>query len=70
MGKIAQRILAVNAGSSSVEFALFDANNLSKKMISGNIDDAVSAATQIIKQIGEYIDSTGLAAIGHRVVHG
>ncbi len=70
MEKIASYILAVNAGSSSVKFALFDSNNLSKKIISGNINGAVSAATQIMKRIDECIDSAGLAAIGHRVVYG
>lgn len=62
-------ILAVNAGSSSVKFALFDANDPSKKFATGSVD-AISAASLIIKQLGEHIGITGLAAIGHRVVHG
>jgi acetate kinase len=62
-------ILVVNAGSSSVKFALFDAADFSKKIVAGSID-AASSVSLVMKQLGEHLGARGLAAIGHRVVHG
>lgn len=65
----ASRILTVNAGSSSVKFALFDTNESPKKIYDANIAGA-SSASAIIQELGEYLDSHKLAAVGHRVVNG
>jgi len=65
----ASRILVVNAGSSSVKFALFEMGVSPKKIVAGSVD-AASAASLIVEKLGEQIGSGGLAAIGHRVVYG
>lgn len=89
-------ILAVNGGSSSIKFVLFEAANTLRRMLSGSIDriglsnatfrvdstnskdsfvHAVTAPTQTaaVSLLIDWIKKSvadGLAAIGHRVVHG
>lgn len=63
------KTLAVNVGSSSVKFALFEVGNPAKKIFAG-VAGADATASSIIKQLGEYIGTEAPAAIGHRIVHG
>lgn len=62
-------ILAVNAGSSSVKFALFDSADPAKKLLSGSAA-AASAVSDILREIESHSISLELAAIGHRIVNG
>jgi acetate kinase len=70
-------ILAVNAGSSSLKLALFDADSLDELAresfdFGGDDDDAVRSAA--VRGIGAWAQRSGagrkLRAAGHRVVHG
>lgn len=92
-----QLILAINAGSSTIKFALYDADPAPQPVLEGCVDgigsdrgsfschgvnpadsfarhfgipERVNATQVLVDWLGERIDSTALAAIGHRVVHG
>jgi acetate kinase len=61
-------ILVLNSGSTSIKYKIFDSGK--KCLKSGIIDGAADhekALKDILRQIG---DLRGLAAVGHRVVHG
>ena len=64
-----QHILAINGGSSSVKFALFDANDPSKKLFAGKVD-ASDAVEQILQLLQVHSIDAHIVAIGHRVVSG
>jgi acetate kinase len=70
-------ILAVNAGSSSLKFALFEAGEPPARMLSGRFEriglpggsaDHASCLDPLLQQVS----GTGkrIAAVGHRIVHG
>lgn len=63
------RILIVNAGSSSVKFALFEGGDTQKKVAAGSVG-AASAASLVMKEVAKHIGPQGIVAIGHRIVHG
>lgn len=90
-------VLALNAGSSSLKFALFDRHSPNVPILSGAIDrigspqatftlkqvagqqtehasipapDHVSSLDSLLKRLSDRVGATGLAAVGHRVVHG
>ena len=62
-------ILAVNAGSSSVKFAVCDATDRTKKLLSGSVEVA-NAAQEIAGKLREHSLETTIRAVGHRVVNG
>lgn len=75
------RVLVLNTGSSSVKYRLFDGNRAAAKGVVERIgeptdpdggDEAVAPKDHdsALKQIMGQLDLTGLAAVGHRVVHG
>jgi acetate kinase len=90
-------ILVINCGSSSVKFALFDAEQPDLRFWSGSVDriglpntrfhiidakggtvidktvhiaDHEIALAQVLETIDQHPSGPGLAAVGHRVVHG
>lgn len=67
------RVLVVNSGSSSVKYRLFAGDETVAKGIVDRIGEPngqVADHDQAIRQILAELDLTGLAAVGHRVVHG
>lgn len=73
---LANRILAVNGGSSSVKFALFESADPPRRLLVGEVDrlapggDPSDAADDLIRQLDAAGERSALSAIGHRVVHG
>ena len=71
-----QHLLTLNAGSSSLKFALFEVGgDLSQPVETGQIEglgNAVGAATheQALDQVLARIGARAVAAVGHRIVHG
>ena len=66
-------VLVLNCGSSSVKYRLFDggataAKGLIEKI--GEADGEVADFGVAIQRIMDSVDLSGLAAVGHRVVHG
>jgi acetate kinase len=92
-----RRVLALNGGSSSIKFAVFDGGNPLRRILAGGIErigqadstlqvegltaedkfsrsvaasDHTAAASVLVDWLEERIGADGLAAVGHRVVHG
>ncbi len=90
-------ILTINAGSSSIKFALFDGEDPVRRVLNGKIEGigfregrlAVKSSNQtenvsrpvvardhtvgiavVMDWVQERMETSGLAAVGHRVVHG
>jgi acetate kinase len=66
-------VLVLNSGSSSVKYRLFDGPATAAKGLIERIGEAGGAAADhraALQQIMDAIDLDGLAAVGHRVVHG
>lgn len=63
------RILAVNAGSSSVKFATFEPGDPPREIVRGKLEhpDSANAVLDLLAAEGATAD---LAGIGHRLVHG
>ncbi|MCA2213439.1 acetate/propionate family kinase [Jidongwangia harbinensis] len=67
------KILVLNTGSSSVKYRLFDgADTVAKGLIEriGEADGDAADHGAALRQIMDSVDLSGLAAVGHRVVHG
>ena len=67
------RVLVLNSGSSSVKYRLFDGTEtLAKGLIEriGEPDGDAADHRAALQHIMDSIDLSGLAAVGHRVVHG
>ncbi len=67
------RVLVLNTGSSSVKYRLFDGTDTLAKGLVERIGEAGSDATDheaALQKIMATTDLDGLAAVGHRVVHG
>ena len=67
------RILVLNTGSSSVKYRLFaGADTVTKGLVEqiGEPGGGASDHAAALRQIMDKLDLTGLAAVGHRVVHG
>lgn len=70
------RILALNAGSSSLKFALYEMGASRKRLLTGKAEriataaDAGTAAERILDWLGAQGDGGHLDAIGHRCVFG
>jgi acetate kinase len=75
-------VLAINGGSSSIKFALFELAAEPKRLLSGGIDrigladgtlkakDHAEAVGQLLAWLGSRLDIKSLVGVGHRVVHG
>jgi acetate kinase len=70
------RLLTLNAGSSSIKFALFDpASSLHTPQQAGQVDGIGTRSgpadhAQALRQVMERIGNTPITAVGHRIVHG
>jgi acetate kinase len=67
------RVLVLNCGSSSVKYRLFKNDETVAKGLIERIGEEGGDATDhrsALQHIMESVDLTGLAAVGHRVVHG
>src|SRR5512138_2131794 len=67
------RVLVVNSGSSSVKYRLFDgARTLAQGIIERIGEPGGGAADHdaALRRVLEVVDTSGLVAVGHRVVHG
>ena len=91
------RVLTVNGGSSSIKFALFEADEMLRRMLAGRIEgigrsqgsfavkglnpadtfsrpvvaaEHTAAVAVLMDWVQEHIEGGGVAAVGHRVVHG
>ena len=70
------RLLTLNAGSSSIKFALFDpAVSLHTPQQAGQVDGIGTRSgpadhAQALRQVMERIGNTHITAVGHRIVHG
>ena len=67
------RVLVLNSGSSSIKYRLFDGEReLAKGLIERIGENGGGAGDHhaALQQIMESVDLDGLAAVGHRVVHG
>jgi acetate kinase len=74
---VAMRVLAINCGSSSLKYALFEADDTGERLVTrGSVDrigDAVPDHAAAVRAVLERQGGRGAAApdaIGHRVVHG
>ncbi len=92
-----RRILTINAGSSSIKFALFEGGETIRRVLNGKIEgigfqegrfavkslnqgenasrplvarDHTVAIVVVMDWVQERMETSGLAAVGHRVVHG
>ncbi|WP_229071361.1 acetate/propionate family kinase [Actinoplanes sp. DH11] len=67
------RVLVLNCGSSSVRYRLYDGDEvLTKGLIQriGEADGDAADHDEALRTLMDRVDLTGLAAVGHRVVHG
>jgi acetate kinase len=67
------RVLVLNSGSSSVKYRLFDGTETLAKGLLERIGEAGGDAADhraALQRIMDTVDLGGLAAVGHRVVHG
>ncbi len=67
------RVLVLNSGSSSVKYRLFDGTETLAKGLLEKIGETGGDAADhraALQQIMDTVDLGGLAAVGHRVVHG
>jgi acetate kinase len=67
------RILAINGGSSTVKFAVFESETLQREL-SDRVDVAATnqgeAAEDLVQRLSARLRLRDLAGIGHRIVHG
>jgi acetate kinase len=67
------RVLVLNSGSSSLRYRLFDGSEVLAKGLVERIGEAGGGAadhTAALRGLMAELDLSGLAAVGHRVVHG
>src|SRR5258708_5366380 len=64
------QILAVNAGSSSIKFALFHAGTLAPVLSRTQPASSSADLRAVVQGIMAAVERAPLAAIAHRVVHG
>jgi acetate kinase len=67
------RVLVLNCGSSSVKYQLFDGSDTVAKGLIERIGESGGEAPDhaaALRRIMDEVDLSGLAAVGHRVVHG
>ncbi|WFE26936.1 acetate kinase [Solwaraspora sp. WMMD791] len=67
------RILVLNCGSSSLKYQLFDGEQVVDKGVVERIGEAGGGPAdhaEALRTMAQRLDLTGLAGVGHRVVHG
>ena len=67
------RVLVLNSGSSSLRYRLFDGTDVLAKGLVQRIGESGGDAADhgaALRKLMDELDLTGLAAVGHRVVHG
>lgn len=67
------RVLVLNSGSSSLRYRLFDGDEVLAKGLVQRIGESGGDAADhgaALRRLMDELDLTGLAAVGHRVVHG
>jgi acetate kinase len=67
------RVLVLNCGSSSVKYRVFDGSDTTAKGLIERIGEPGGDAPDFpsaLRRITEAVDLSGLAVVGHRVVHG
>jgi acetate kinase len=67
------RVLVLNSGSSSLRYRLFDGSEVLTKGLVQRIGESGGDAADhgaALRKLMDELDLTGLAAVGHRVVHG
>ncbi len=62
------KILVLNAGSSSLKFDVFESDP--EHRLTGGTIERVTDMTGAVASVFDQLDPTGIAAVGHRVVHG
>jgi acetate kinase len=73
---MSDQLLTLNAGSSSIKFALFErAGDLAEPVFSGQVEGIGTARgpashDAALAQVLQRLDSVRVAAVGHRIVHG
>ncbi len=72
MSDATKRILTLNAGSSSIKFAVFVAESGLTRIRSGAIDRVESndSALDLLRAVEEKVGDQEISAVGHRLVHG
>ncbi len=80
MAQSSRTVLAVNAGSSSVKYAVVEPDSgativdgIVERIGDGPVADHTAALREVFDQLaasGQQLDTLGLVAVGHRVVHG
>ena len=70
-------ILALNAGSSSLKFAVFESGDTNRRILSGTLarvaptpEGHAAAWRAVTQKLESQIDVRSLDAVGHRIVHG
>jgi acetate kinase len=64
------RVLVLNSGSSSIKYRLFDGASTAAKGLIEEIGGDIAGFETALQKIMASVDLGGLAAVGHRVVHG
>jgi acetate kinase len=68
-GREPSRVLAMNGGSSSIRFALYDEAEPLRRRLDGNLDRSASVASLLDSLEAQQVFAS-VEAVGHRVVHG
>jgi acetate kinase len=68
-------ILTINAGSSSVRYALFSSGKAPRRLLDGKMErlgseTAAATAQRVVQEVAAKSSTGAPAAVGHRVVHG
>ena len=67
----AKFVLTLNAGSSSLKFALFSRERPEHAVFADSIEGATDRSLDfVLDKVATIMDVDGLAAVGHRIVHG
>ena len=70
-GEGGEAVAALNAGSSSIKFALFSADAAPEEIMRGQIEHVTHAdGDALLRELESHLDGRRLVAIGHRIVHG
>jgi acetate kinase len=67
---VGMKILVLNAGSSSLKFNLFDAEQNSERVLTKGLIERVTNMGSAVGSMFEQLGNTQVEAVGHRVVHG
>ncbi len=73
MGTAAPCILALNVGSATIRYALFEAGESLRELARDKLDGVVLSNTissQLLDALEQQLNFTSIKALGHRIVHG